>query len=195
MAKYFMLPAGRCHKQFDQGRARALTVSTEKHNVEGALMAKTRQNFLLVVTAAQRWDGGVVSGFDVAQRRLRDREWPLYKNTRNRSVVTSGDRLMFYVAGTGVNRMCVVATATVVKIEKILTPSSYHERKELCVPFADLLIRLDQVVILPSPVSFRARLSGLDCRPTNMGKWGAILQGGCRRLTDRDFTILSGEDT
>jgi hypothetical protein len=156
------------------------------------MTAENRQNYLLVVTTSQRWDGGSVPGFDLAERRLRDREWPLYKNTRNRSVIRSGDQLMVYVAGKGLNSTSVVATATVRKIEKILTPSLYHERKELCVPFADLLIRLDQVVILPSPVPFRAMLSELDCRPTNMAKWGAILQGGCRRLTDHDFTLLSG---
>jgi len=152
-----------------------------------------RLNFLFVTTDSQRRTGDFAPASQVADFRLEVGEWPLYKNTRNQKSIKAGHRVLIYLGGRSPAAGVVVASCRVKEVRPIRSPREARESTEFFTDFPSSLMKLEDVERLPARVELRKVVPRLDCCPKNMQKWGIILHGGVRQLTDHDFALIVGE--
>jgi hypothetical protein len=152
-----------------------------------------RLNFLFVTTDSQSRSGDVAFASRVADFRLQVGEWPLYKNTRNQKSIKAGHRVLIYLGGRSPTAGVVIASARVKEIRPIRSPREVRESAEFLTDFPSSLMKLEDVERLPARVELRKVVPRMDCCPKNMKKWGIILHGGVRQLSDRDFGLIVSE--
>jgi len=140
-------------------------------------------HFLMIVT-----DGAAKhSAFDLAKRRLDQGLWPIYKGTRNRRAMRPGDILLIYLGGSKGWSQSIVASATIESIDeggRRALPSVDSESAQTDQPFKTL--RLRDIEVFREPLNIRPFVGKLTFLP-NSPKWGAVLVGGCRKMTKEDF--------
>lgn len=128
--------------------------------------------------------------YTLVMKRLEKRMWPLYEKTRLRERITTGVRVAFYVAGKREHTGTIVATATV---SGRVSPSHGGIRTdppEYLTDRPEIVLELENISILAPPVPLREFIPRLSFCPKDLKNWGSALQGGVRRLTDRDWTTL-----
>jgi hypothetical protein len=147
-------------------------------------------NYILTTSDAEQLTGGVYSAHRVVRFRLTKLEWPLYERTRNRKLIKSGDRLLIYCGGARAGRGHIVASAVVDSIFDVRRGRRLSEESEFISGNPDYVLILKDVSEFSKPVYFRDILPKLDCCPKNMSKWGVILHGGVRRISNSDFDTI-----
>jgi hypothetical protein len=70
-------------------------------------------NYILICTDWASEDGVVKAAIEVANARLAATRWPLYRNTRNRLSMETGDRVVIYAGGVRPGKKLFHATANV----------------------------------------------------------------------------------
>jgi len=149
--------------------------------------------FILVTTNYRDPEGRLWSAYRVAAERLAKRHWPLYANTPNRSAIREGDRCLIYCGGSVEYGHSVIAVATVASVSVERAEKLQRAVELLCAAPPAQTIEFSTVDFLREPKAIRAHLDQLDLIPRNKQRWGAALTSGCRRISGRDFAILSGE--
>jgi hypothetical protein len=127
--------------------------------------------------------------YRLAMHRVERGQWPIYERTRNRNAFVPGLRLCVYIAGSGASGGLIVATATVRRVRPwrsgaALDPSAYATE----VPH--LVVELGDAGLLPTPVRFKDVLPRLSFAPADLSRWGPLLQGGSRRLSQEDWELM-----
>jgi hypothetical protein len=150
-------------------------------------------NFLFVTTDSQTRSGDRAPASRVADFRLQIGEWPLYKNTRNKKSLQPGHRVLIYLGGRSATAGVVIATATVQDIRAVRSPRDSREVAEFLTDYPSSIMRLTDVMRLPATVQLRRVVPQLECCPKNMQKWGIILHGGVRQLSDYDYDFIVKE--
>jgi hypothetical protein len=146
--------------------------------------------FLLITVDPLTTHGGPGSAWDLVVARLAKRMWPIYANTRNRQRFGPGRRVAFYIGGERKHAGEVIATALVSSVESwTMSKGSVDPDRYLTEP-ADQVLRLDQISRLTSPVRLKDYVSKMSFAPSNMGRWGVVLMGGCRALSHEDWRLL-----
>ena len=105
--------------------------------------------------------------------RLEKGQWPIYKNTGNRSKLKKGDSVVFYLGGLRNKKFMGTATLT----------SGVEPDGE------DFAVGLSKVDIWKSPVFVPSILGSLDFVP-NKRNWGAYFQGGVVWLSKKDYNTI-----
>lgn len=146
--------------------------------------------FLLVTMDPLSSRGGRTPAAPLVRDRLAAARWPLFEGTRNRKVIVPGSRVALYVGGAGPDAGRIVAVATVAT--KKPSHSPIDPSKYLTDPPAYCLV-LKEIRHLTPYIDFRARLPDLSFCPKNMQKWGVVLMGGCRALSEVDWRLLIRE--
>jgi hypothetical protein len=149
-------------------------------------------HFLLVCMDAEDMHGRVVPAFQVASSRLTRARWPLYEGTRNRRHLVSGSRCLIYVGGKQEFRQSIVAVCTVASVEPQLQKCWTAEDHTAPGNRASHVVHFRSVEILRKPLPIVPLLARLSFVPANLQKWGAVLQGGCIRVSEADFCWLQG---
>ncbi len=143
--------------------------------------------FLLVTMDPLGTRGGRTPAASLVRDRLALGRWPLYECTKNRSAVVAGSRVALYVGGGGPDAGRIVAVARVARKLHSSTPIDppryLTERPAYC-------LVLEQVTYLTPKIDFRERLPLLSFSPKNQQKWGIVLMGGCRALSEADWNLL-----
>lgn len=143
-------------------------------------------NFILVTVDPELSNGRPGVAFDLVQWRLSRHLWPLYKRTRNRTAIAAGARVAFYVGGSRRLAGNIIATANAQDLRR---QTDVDPPNVLSDP-ASIVLSLHEVRQLKVPIRFRDVLPDLSIAPKNMSKWGVVLHGGSRRLTDADWAKL-----
>ena len=150
-----------------------------------------REYFILICTDTERVDGDFFPAIEVAMARMRKHAWPLYEHTKNRRRLGAGDNCIVYLAGDSAARQTVIATAEVLAIR----PCTAHERAlddtSLLVDPPAHLVLLGAVREFARPIPIAGLLTRLSFVPSNLAKWGSVMQGGCRRIPQHDFDLLT----
>jgi predicted RNA-binding protein len=152
-------------------------------------MNKSRKNFVL--TAADSIDvyGHSVSALEVVLARLKDCRWGMYKNTRNKGVIATGDRLCIYASGQRAGGMSFIGTATVGNfLQNLQWRVSDFNNHYLAEPPIKLF-ELTDVVTFTKPLKIKDVRDSLSFIPTH-AKWGVVMYGGCRQISDDDFELI-----
>lgn len=132
--------------------------------------------------------GEWLSPLESATRLLSARLWPLWQGTRNRSAIRAGDRIAVYLAGQGGST--VVATARVASLGP-WTPEISRNYPLDPDGTAVVVMHLDQVTMLPTPIAVRDRLQALSFINHRTPKWGVAFMGGTRAVSAGDFAVLT----
>ena len=149
-------------------------------------------NFILVCSDGQDSEGFSFGASEVANKRLQEGRWPLYRRTKHRRAFEKGDRLLIYVGGTGAKRQSFVATAAVAKIVSAEETRSVPllGRKKATTAVAAWLELTSQRLLEPE-IEIRPLLPRLSFAPNNPQRWGPTLIGGVRVITDVDWEIIT----
>lgn len=149
-------------------------------------MSSLRKNYSLTASDTVDLSGRDVSAAEVALTRLRDRRWGMYKKTRNKDVITKGDRLCVYASGQKPGGMSFIGTAVVgdpIDVRK-WKYSDFNQHYLSEPPFK--MFELDEIIVFKKPVKISDVRDSLSFIPRH-SKWGVVMYGGCRPLSDEDF--------
>ena len=78
------------------------------------------------------------------------------------------------------------------KIFELIRPKRY-ERFEVEKDTVEFFLSFDSLDFFETPVLFKDVLPKMSFCPSNITKWGVVLIGGVRYLSDRDFKILTNQ--
>lgn len=152
-----------------------------------------RSNYILLATDTADVEDKYIYARQIVGHRLHRRLWPLYQRTRYRGKITAGDRCLIYVGGRGPDAQCLVASAVVNSVDSDPTDLSI-DPSDIVNDVPATVLKLSDIIEFPQPVSMRALLDVLRFIPSNKKKWGAVLQGGCLKISDGDFETITSID-
>ncbi len=148
--------------------------------------------FLLVTVDPDVSGGGTGRARDLIDARLESGVWPLYERTPNRSRISAGSKVAFYVGGKRDGSRRIVATAVIAETKRYRPGAPRPDPPEFLTETPDVLLLLEQIKVLKDPVVLRDVLPQLSICPKNMKTWGCILMGGVRAIPRADWKILFG---
>lgn len=146
-------------------------------------------NFILIASCLLSHKYGEMTGYDVTEYRLDDCIWPLYKYTRNRRIIRENDNLLIYIAGRSQYGRCFVAKATVAEVLNF-NPRQHRSYYEPSYIVPEKMIKLKDIEWFSKPVDIIGLLDQLAIIPSNKKKWGCIMHGGCRKLSNKDYNLI-----
>jgi hypothetical protein len=151
-------------------------------------MEAMANHFLLITTDGETESGKRASARMLIDWRLERRRWPIYAGTRHKRTFQPGDFVLFYQGGNRPGRQHIVAQA---RIAGIITPKHDEEFDPpwLLSGTADQALVLDEVRALSEPVAIKPLMGEISILP-KLRFWGALLMGGCRRLTVADYDLI-----
>ena len=131
-----------------------------------------------------------LTGEEIFAQRMKDCFWGLAEKTPNRTNLSDGDMVVFYIA---VPKMVFGGTATLASPSFKLNDShkkQYGHEKETYL--------VDYGVLLKDIVVWRESKSAKELVPSlrfieNKEFWGGYLQGGIRQISEDDFKTIIGE--
>lgn len=146
--------------------------------------------FVLVASDVEQDDAWeAISAYDIATERLRSRQWPIYPRTRNRAVIGVGDECLIYLGGKGPHSQAIVGSATVADITR--KRSWIEPANRNLVDTVAFALTLKNPKVFETPVRVRPLLNQLTF-VSNTAAWGGAFQGGCRKIQEEDYALLSG---
>ena len=151
-------------------------------------------DYILVCGGGFNDKGRSVEPFDVFCHRFDNSYWPIYQNTKYRKLLREGDRIVFYVSGNKRFGGCVVAWSKIGKIvegKKDFRAFFVAEGSVSAGNPIAYFLELSDSKRLSSPVRLKDILGRLSFKPSNEKKWGAVLQGGCRKIAAEDYSFLT----
>lgn len=109
------------------------------------------------------------------KKRMRDERWPIFVHTQNRKNLQIGDNVIFYEAGLGG--------------QKFLGTSSINSEVKKTTRL-DYFVELNNINVWKKNVKVKDLLNKLDFIKDKQ-VWGRFLQGGVRRISEKDFDIIT----
>lgn len=149
-----------------------------------------RNNYILVAMDTERISGARAQSSEIADFRLDKGQWPLYSGSRNRKMMTEGDRLLVYCGGSRVGARTLIGSAVINGMREVRRPNSEAETQRFLTNSPSLMIEMREIIRFKHPVSIRPILEQLDFCPKNLAKWGVVFLGGVRRISDSDFDLI-----
>ena len=148
-------------------------------------------HFLLITSDSEDWSGGFIPSEVRIETRLREKKWPLYINTRNKKLIKTGDLCLFYAGG---NRSPqsgrILFKATVDSIKSWRSEVGSLDALNAASQNPASYVSLSNVYEYQNKLVLKDLLGQLSFCPKNMTKWGAVLQGGMRKIEKRDFDLI-----
>jgi predicted RNA-binding protein len=126
------------------------------------------------------------NAFEIFQKRINEKKWPIYFRTSYGKKINSGDELVFYIAGENYNSQHLVASALVEKID-IINETTIDPDKEF--NYKNEVFRyliLKDIEIFNKPKNIKLILNDLQFIK-NKKNYGANLVGGARKISYADF--------
>lgn len=148
----------------------------------------TARGYLLITSDKTDFTDNLVAAYDYLEQMLVMKTWYLYERTAHRTSMKRGDQVYFYLAGKKRGKGNVVAGAILGGDKKMMADAM----DEYGYPIFRA-IELEGIRYLPTPILLRDVLDQLSFggRYQSAGKkWGAILMGGAKALTEADLATL-----
>ena len=121
--------------------------------------------------------------YTIFKRRIDEKKWPMYWQTKFQSKIKANDRLIFYIAGVNKFRQCFVASAKVEKVEKIS-----HEKETTIDPDkvqaqVTSYIHITDIKLFKEEVFIKNILSNLNFIQ-NKKNYGLYFVGGVTKIDE-----------
>jgi len=149
-------------------------------------------HFILVTTDSETIGGAVMPAIDIIHRRLKLGKWPIYDRTPCRKLFASGDKTIFYVGGSRMGSGYMIGVSSIDKVEFGLRRPLDLDGEDVLSEPASNIICFGPLKFFTVPVHLKSNLQFLDCCPKSMTKWGSILIGGARRISQHDYDFIIG---
>ncbi len=143
-------------------------------------------SFILIASDIRDSSEETIFANDVAKARLAQKVWPFGVFTRNRRIITEGDRIVIYLSGKGPKAQTFIAEATA---SSRVTRADLEEPEEWGQVHWQLGLPLKRIALFSEPVPIKPLLHELSFMKS-YGKWGAYLQGGCVSMSDSDYLVI-----
>jgi predicted RNA-binding protein len=110
----------------------------------------------------------------------------------NYSSLKENDQIIFYIAGSSINRQTFVGNAMVEKVN--LTKNNFIVDPDDVKKQISSIIDLKNINIFKKPVGVKELIEKLDFIK-NKYNWGMFFHGGIREINQKDFELISKIDT
>jgi hypothetical protein len=152
-------------------------------------------HFLLVVADGDGARLSEPSAYEIAQHRLRVKNWCLGERTPHRRAMVRGAKLVIYAAGKREHGGCIVGLAeaagspeAIAERDKQTMANNRFSRHLRC----QFIVGLRDCKLLPHPLSLRELRHKLSfVTEPDSPKWGNRLQAGVVALTAADFRCIA----
>ena len=128
----------------------------------------------------------LVSGLSIAQKRLEDLYWPLYKHTPCKSLMREGDKYIISIAGRKEFCRHFIAHGTINKVETIDPMYEFEYSFKL----TKEIIKFSDVNFLKTPPKIHNIMDQLDLLERHNHKLGLALAGGIKRINKSDYDLI-----
>jgi len=136
------------------------------------------QYFILLTSDSNKYAN------EILEQRLKNKVWEIYDKTNLRNQLEEKSKVIFYLAGSGPNAQHFVGEAIIDKI--IYANSSYSEEANTMVHST---LHFDKITNYEGPVSIKKIMKKLTFI-TNPAKYGTALNGGVRRISEKDYKVI-----
>jgi hypothetical protein len=120
-------------------------------------------HFIFVASDAMGSIARSVPAYELAMQRLSKGFWPLYKGTKNRNAIASGDRVLVYTGGILRFRQCFIATATVLSVEPVGRRVPTVDPPEVITSAPFKIVRLHEIGLFNLPSRYVHCWESLTC--------------------------------
>jgi hypothetical protein len=136
-------------------------------------------NVMLETQGKYHWIFVFKDTYDIFENRINVKHWPITLNTPNRKKIGAQDKIIFYRAGEGNQKLLGTANAvsSIIPIEGKM----------------DFIVSLDEISIWKKPISIKPLIKNLNFIKNKL-LWGVYMQGGVIRVSQEDFELLSKQD-
>jgi predicted RNA-binding protein len=121
----------------------------------------------------ENWIFVINDNDEVLKRRVKEKKWPIFLNTQNRTKLKMGDRIVFYKAGKHGKKFIGKASIST----------------ELQKEGIDFSLGLSNVEIWEKPINITSLIDSLEFIKDKTN-WGSHLQGGVRSISNSDYTAI-----
>tara|TARA_X000000368_G_C23009986_1_gene703042 strand:+ start:168 stop:626 length:459 start_codon:yes stop_codon:yes gene_type:complete len=126
-----------------------------------------------------------VSGYSIANYRLKNNIYPLRDNTKHKNQLNVGDKYIFYLSGTKENCKTFISYGSIKEVTDIC---SYNESSLNLINNYQRFVKLDSNKI----INFKKIIDlkdGLSFVPKK-NNWGYVLQGGIVKINKNDYDLI-----
>lgn len=148
------------------------------------------QYFLLIAIDALDYKEQIVPAIEVFKDRANKNLWPIYKSTSNRRSIKPGDECLFYIGGKKEHAQHIIATGKIGSIIAFSNKNNTIDNPKLITEQPEKVILFKKINNNFQPISIHLLLDQLNFVPQNKSKWGACLQGGCRKISLSDYNKI-----
>ena len=128
------------------------------------------------------------NAYNIFKRRIDEKKWPMYWQTKFQSVIKKGDNLLFYIAGVNEFRQCFVASATVKEIRRISDEETTVDPDKTQAQVTSY-IYLDNIKLFKNKVSIKDMMDDLDFIE-NKKNYGLYFVGGVTRVDKKSNKLI-----
>jgi hypothetical protein len=155
---------------------------------------KSRINYYVLIAAdSDRNRLNMPSAFQLANYRLKRKEWGLKERTRYRRHFRAGDKVLIYISGHRENAQHFVACATIAGSPAPAQNAggSVDAPTLITSIFSEYKVKLNDIGRFAKPVSARDLLTRFRfVAPKYIKMWRIYFQGGAAKITKSDFTLV-----
>jgi hypothetical protein len=152
----------------------------------------TVKHYIFVAIDAEDFSGASVAANDIAMGRIEKGLWPLFARTRCRRLIKAGDKVLIYIGGRKKNATKIIASCDVTAIKGAGRRSKTIDPVDVLTDAPASIVQLGNTKLFKQPTDFRMVLDKLEICPMNKTKWGSILIGGVRKISNNDYKTLVG---
>ena len=124
---------------------------------------------------------GNSDAYSIFQKRIAEKKWPLYKQTKYQNVIKSNDNLIFYIAGVNEFRQCFVASGKVKEIKRISIEKETTVDPDKTEAKVTSYIYLNDVKLFKKQMPIKSIINNLKFIE-NKKKYGFYFVGGITKI-------------
>jgi len=158
------------------------------------------ERYLLITSKIEAANGSTIDPYNVAIDRLKAKKWAVYRSTSFKDKIKVEDEIYIYIGKTNSKNIdftsSIIASAKIDKIDDFNKKSVWFEVDRYYVDSPVKLISLKNIKHFKKPFCFRdyfkkvSFISNIKKSQNNTLNWGAYMQGGMKRLTEQDSSLI-----
>ena len=127
--------------------------------------------------------------YSIFKRRIEEKKWPMYWQTKFQSVIKPDDKLIFYIAGVNKFRQCFVGSAEVNSVERISSTSESTVDPDKLQAQVTSYVHLTNIKLFKKEVFIKSILNNLNFIE-NKKNYGLYFVGGVTKIDQASNSFI-----
>jgi hypothetical protein len=146
-----------------------------------------KEYYILVANDSENKFGKKIPAADVIKQRMQNKQWEIYRGTKFKDFLKTGDVCIFYSAGrkTGSQKFLGEGEIKNIHVSPICVAEYLNQEEPL------KYVEFSKIKAYKVPVSIREKLDLLSFIPENRQKWGMVFMNGCRKILEEDYKAIA----